>query len=212
MMRWSVALVALIACLVVASGCRKGIDRDRYDNRRALGSTVRQPVSGSEDDRTYRNSRYAEGSLGWIRLRTAEIDAPPEDDPAYEDFLRSLSAEIDSAAAAALRESERFSAVLSADGAPPPAGPGAVGFVCSVEVLVHVPVDMQTVRVDPVFRDSRPKLIVVYTVQRDTDGEVAFKYTSVVLSHWEYGPWAMEDLRVKAVESAAAFRDAIREE
>ncbi len=205
-------LVALVACLVAAAACRKGTDRDRFDNRRALASTVRQPVSGSEDDRTYRNSRYAEGSLGWIRLEAAEIDAPPEDDPAYRDFLRSLSAEIDSAAASALVESERFSPVVDAGGGAVLAGKGLPGFVCSVEALAHVPVDMQTVRVDPVFRDSRPKLIVVYTVRRESDGEVAFKYTSVVLSHWEYGPWAMEDLRLKAVESAAAFRDAIRED
>lgn len=206
------ALVLVAAGLAAAAGCRGSTARDRYDNRRALASTLRQPASGSEDDRTYRNARFAEGVLGEVRLLDARIVAAEEDDPTYQDFLRALEADVASATASALLESERFTQVLAKGDAPAAPGAGGGRFVCSVEVLAHVTADMQTVRLDPVFRDGRPKIIVVYTVGREPEGDVAFKYTSVMFSHWEYGPWAMEDLRLKAVETAAAFRDAMREE
>lgn len=211
-MKWrSLGAMLLAVCCMTAQGCREATERDRYDNRRALASTMHRPVSGSEDERTYRNSRYAEGVLGAVAVQRAEIEAAPEDDPGYRDFLHALSLDLESAAAAALRESMRFSPVHEAPLEGASQTSQDMAFVCRIETLVHVSTDVHVVRVDPVFRDSRPKLIVVYTVQRREDGEVAFKYTSVVLSQWEYGPWAMEDLRLKAVESALAFRDAIRE-
>jgi len=199
--------VAVAAALVALSGCSwAGRGGAAYDNGVARASTLRQPAGGTAEERTYRNGRYREASFAGVRVLPPRLEAPPNEDAEYQIFLQDLETALASATAQVLASIPRLGPVNPAA----QDGPGVV-LVCRTESLVHVTPTGQPVGRDPVFRDPRPKIIVVYRLEDGATGEVVFQYTSVGLSHWEYGPWAMEDLRVRALEIAGELRAALEE-
>lgn len=204
-----IALALLTAASLALGGCSLGGrgSKNRYDNARALASSLRQPASGTAEERTYRNSRYREAAFAGVQMRPPSLEAAPYEDPEYRVFLDDLRLALEGAAAQALASVGRLGPVNPSA----PVQPG-VALRCTTEALVHVTPTGQPVGRDPVFRDPRPKLIVVYRIEDAATEEPVFQYTSVAVSHWEYGPWAMEDLLAEAVKIAAELRDALSKE
>ncbi len=198
--------VVVLALLAGCSWARRGTEA-RYDTASALASTLRQPARGTAEERTYRNGRYRDASFAGVRVLPVVLDAAPNEDPEYREFLGDLETTLASGTAQALASLPRLGPVN-------PAAPVASGtsLVCRIEALVHVTPTGQSVGRDPVFRDPRPKIIVFYRLEDAATGEAVFQYTSMGLSHWEYGPWAMEDLRVRALEIAAELREVLDKE
>lgn len=197
--RWFVALG--LAALV---GCGAGEVRKTYDNRRALESRVERPASGSPADRTYRNPGFRETRFGGVRVEEPRLRGELPGDPAYEAFLAGLRETLWVGTAQALRDAGRYGPVER--------GPAAGDLVCRIEALPHVAALGQPVRPDPVFGDTRPKLIAVFTVARVQTGEVVLKYTAWAVSQWDYGPWAMEDLQTAALRLAGEFQEVLGQE
>ncbi|MEW6489858.1 MAG: hypothetical protein AB1578_18360 [Thermodesulfobacteriota bacterium] len=135
------------------------------------------------------------------------LEAAPYEDREYQAFLGDLRLALEFATAQALATVPRLGSVNRST----PAGPG-VALRCVIEALVHVTPTGQPVGRDPVFRDPQPKLIVVYRIEDAATDEPVFRYTSVEISHWEYGPWAMEDLLARAVQAAGELREALAKE
>lgn len=198
--------VVVLALLAGCSWARQGTEA-RYDAASALASTLRQPARGTAEERTYRNGRYRGASFAGVRVLPPVLDAAPNQDPEYREFLVDLATALESGTAQALASVPRLGPVNPAT----PVGAGT-GLVCRVEALVHVTPTGQPVARDPVFRDPRPKIIVFYRLEDAATGEAVFQYTSMGLSHWEYGPWAMEDLRVRALEIAGELLDTLGKE
>lgn len=202
-------LLAVAGLALVLGGCSLGKwgAKERYDNAAAVASSLRQPAQGGPEDRTYRNGRYRGANFAGVVVLPPALEAAILEDPEYEAFLQDLRQTLEAGTAQALASVRRLGPVNPAA----PAGSG-VALMCATEALVHVTPTGTAVGRDPVFRDPRPKLIVVYRLADVATGEVVFKYTSVGTSHWEYGPWAMEDLRGRALEIAGELRDALMRE
>lgn len=204
-----IALVLLAAASLTLGGCSLGGRgaKERYDNARALTSSLHQPAKGTAEERTYRNSRYRGAAFAGVQILPPTLEAAPYEDREYEAFLGDLRLALEFATAQALTSVPRLGSVNRAA----PAGPG-VALQCVIEALVHVTPTGHPVGRDPVFRDPRPKLIVVYRIEDAATGEPVFRYTSVGISHWEYGPWAMDDLLARAVQTAGELREALAKE
>jgi hypothetical protein len=190
------------------TGCALGKGaKERYDNAAALQSTVHRPAGGSAEDRTYRNSRYRGVAFSGVRVRPPALEAASYDDPEFREFLGDLERTLAGGTLQALASVPRLGPVN-------PSGPAGSGpaLRCVTEALVHVTPTGHPVGRDPVFRDPRPKLIVVYRIEDAATGDPVFQYTSVGISHWEYGPWAMEDLLARAAQIAGELREALAKE
>ncbi|MDW7710776.1 MAG: hypothetical protein SCH98_09890 [Deferrisomatales bacterium] len=204
---WSLAWLSALA--VLTAGCALGGRgaQDRYDNAAALASTLHRPAGGTAEERTYRNGRYRRATFAGVLVLPPSVEARSREDPEYEAFLQDVRHSLESGTVQALTSVRRLGPV---DSSVPP-GPGVL-LLCETEALVHVTPTGHTVERDPVFRDPRPKLIVVYRLADAATGELVFQYTGVGTSHWEYGPWAMEDLRGRALEIAGELRDVLMRE
>lgn len=202
----NLALVVALALAMTACALGKGA-KERYDNAVALQSTLHRPAAGSAEDRTYRNSRYRGATFSGVRVRPPALEAASYDDAEFREFLGDLERTLEAGTLQALASVPRLGPVIPSASA----GSGSA-LLCTTQALVHVTPTGYPVGRDPVFRDPRPKLIVVYRIEDAATGEPVFQYTSVGTSHWEYGPWAMEDLLARAVQTAGELRDALAKE
>jgi len=195
------------ALLLAACAGSRRRDEERYDHVRALASKLHRPVEGTAEERTYRNSAYRGREFSGVWMEEPRLEAPPLEDREYQEFLEQLRDDLVATASEAFSGQARFGRVSGPEGEA--AGAGAV---CRTEALVHVTPTGYPVGRDPVFRDPRPKILVVYTLEDAKTGATIFKFTGQGVSHWEYGPWAMEDLRAKLLEIALELQAALIEE
>lgn len=182
-----VRLVWVVAALaVLLAGCAGGKANPRwFGNRGALESTLWRPAMGSPDERAYFAPDFKGGELGVVEVRTPSVTGSGGE--RLERFHARVGANIASGAAAAVAGSERSKGFAVAGGPAPDT-------VLSSEAFVHVAnVDASIVN-DPILNDPRSKVFVIYTLTSRATGEVLLRYTTVLLSDWEYGPAVMEDL------------------
>jgi len=206
-LRWICA--AFWCCVLLLTACA-GSDRkdeERYDNARALASQLHRPVDGTAEERTYRNGAYRGRAFSGVWVQEPRVEAPALEDREYQEFLEQFREDLVATTLQALAGQPRFGPVAGPEG-----GPGGAAVVCRTEALVHVTPTGYPVGRDPVFRDPRPKLFAVYTLEDASTGATIFKFTGQGISHWEYGPWAMEDLRVQLLKIAQEFGVALTEE
>lgn len=190
--------------LALALGCGSGEVRKTYDNQRALQSTVDRPAAGSPSERTYRNSRYRERAFRGVRVTDPIIRAQDWEDRDYREFVTGLREALLAGTSRAIADAKRYGGLV--------AGPAAGDLVCRVEALPHVTPLGRPVRPDPVFHDPRPKLIVVFTLKDAATREVVLRYTDWGTSQWDYGAWAMEDLRAVGLKLAEGFGEVLKAE
>ncbi len=198
--------VLFLLCLLGA-GCGLGKKELVYDNPLALRSTIERPATGSEEDRTYRNSKYGERVFHSVALQEPEIQGVEPRTPELQNFLQDLREALITGTLKALFESGRFGQVSD-----PTAAGASTELRCRVEALTHVVPLGEPVRSDPTFRDPRPKVLVLHTLEEVRSGEVVFRHTGWEMSKWEYGPWAMEDLTALAYGLALDFGEALKVE
>jgi hypothetical protein len=168
---------------------------------------LHRPAAGTAEERAYRNGVYRGRKFAGVWVQEPRVEAAAIDDREYREFLGQFRDDLVATTAQALAGEARFGPVTG----PEVADPGAE-VVCRTEALVHVTPTGYPVGRDPVFRDPRPKVLVVYTLADAKTGATIFKFTGQGISHWEYGPWAMEDLRMKLLEIAQEFQSVLGEE
>ncbi|GAB4270411.1 MAG: hypothetical protein Kow0092_24790 [Deferrisomatales bacterium] len=194
---------ALLCLCSLVGGCAGPPKRVRatLDNRPALASTLERPAAGSVEQRTYRDASFLGRRFPMAVVARPTVVARAGGAPARARFLAALEEELWAGTVEALRASGRFGAVRGGEGGVP--DPEALR--CTVEALPHVAALGERVRPDPVFRDPRPKIVLVFTLTEAATGRVVLKYTDWRISQWEYGPWAMEELRALALETVRTF-------
>ncbi len=199
----SIVWVLALALALAACHQKRKYAEVPYDNPKGLASTLDKPATGGSEDRAYRNSRYRDQELlAPVTVLEPEVREQTLDDPEYQSFLQGLRSTLVDVTAGALAESRRFAGVqVAGQGTPRPTR----DLVCTVEALPHVNLLGHPVQRDPVFRDTRPKIVLLFTVADAASGDVVYRYTAWRTSEWEYGSWAMEDLRTLTLALAREF-------
>lgn len=198
--------VALLvsAALAACAGSRPA--QDPYAARRALESTPERPAASGPEDRTYRSSAEGSPSLGTAGVLPPEIRGLDLGSPELSAFAERLGRTLAEAARQALVPTKRFARVeLERDlvGGPP------AQVRLRTQVLAHVATAGGTVTRDPAFGDPRSKLIAVFSLEDARTGAVLLRYTTWAVAHWEYGPWAMDELVGLAPGLAAELGQAV---
>lgn len=200
-------LAAFVLLSLLGAGCGLGKKELVYDNPVALRSTIERPATGSEEDRTYRNSAYGDRIFPSVTLQEPRIRGIEPRTAELQQFRSDLQEALVTGTLKALLESGRFARV-----ADPEATDSSAAFLCRVDALAHVAALGEPIRPDPTFRDPRPKVLVIFTLEDLGSGEVVFRFTGWETSKWEYGPWAMEDLTTLAYGIALDFGEALKVE
>jgi len=202
-------VAVFLFCGLLLSACAWSDRRDeeRYDNARALASELHRPVGGTVEERAYRNGAYRERTFSGVWVQAPRVEAAALEDREYQEFLAQFRDDLVATTSQVLGGQARFGPVRG-----PEEGPTGAEVICKTEALVHVTPTGFPVGRDPVFRDPRPKILVVYTLTDTKTDATIFKFTGQGVSHWEYGPWAMEDLQVKLLQIAQEFQVALAEE
>ncbi len=169
--------------------------------RRALASTAERPAQGSPTERTFRGPWPGGKRLPSVTVLTPEVRGLAPGDPEVEAFRQRLVDALGEGARQALLGSGRVAA----------ASAGAGAAACRVEALAHVGTAGGTVTRDAAFGDPRSKLVVVYSLEDPATGQPFFRYTTWAVAHWEYGPWAMDELVSLALATAGEFAEALKE-
>ncbi|TAL18203.1 hypothetical protein EPN96_02640 [bacterium] len=183
------AVLALIG--VALWGC--SADHLWYGNDRALSATPDNPVPGGPEERTYvapeaKGVSFGKVYIGPVTVRSTRQEGLPED------FTARVASSAAMGAALAVKNSERFKGVAADE--------TEADQLLSIEALAHVSVVGQKFLSDPVLKDPRSKIFMVYTLREARGGKVLVKYSSVENSDWDYTQRVVDDLQKLARDAA----------
>lgn len=192
--RYGFLMVALLAVFAV-SGCKSGMGSPQwYANKAAFGSTLEKPVQGGPDERTFVDPLLKGASLRTVRIlpATVSMTAKSED---YAQFAEKFSGLALAGLKKALLESGRADRI---------AEPGQrADYTVRTEALVHISLQGGRVVSDPVYGDKRSRATVIFTVTDGDEKKIYMKYTTMVVSQWDYASYALEELEMAGAEGAA---------
>jgi hypothetical protein len=175
---------------LVLAGC--SADHLWYGNERALSATPEAPVPGGVEDRTFvapeaKEMNFGKVFIGPVTVRSTKKEGLPED------FIARLENSAASGASLALKNSERFKGIVNEE--------KDADQLLSIDALAHVSIVNQKFTPDPVLKDPRSKIFIVYTL-RDRGGKVLVKYSTVENSDWDYTQRAVADIEKLARDAA----------
>lgn len=164
-----------------------------YGNDRALSATPETPVPGGVEERTYvapeaKEMRFGKVFIGPVTVRSTRKDGLPED------FTARISSSAAMGAALAIKNSERFGGIAADE--------KDADQLLSIEALAHVSVAGEKFLPDPVLKDPRSKIFIVYTLKEARGEKILVKYSSVENSDWDYTQRVVADMEKLARDAA----------
>ncbi len=199
-MRVFIAALSLLA--LALCGC--GPTHYWYGNQQALRASLASPLGGGVEERTFVDPSVKKRDFGKVYIAPPEVKLTRKEGlPA--DLAQKIASALSAGAAVAVNASERFGGIVSEE--------GAASEILSAEAQAHVAVSQtgQTVMADPVYGDSRSRIIVIYTLKDAKTGAVLVKSYGAESSYWEYTQRVTEDMARLAVNSGETLMYVLKE-